>query len=251
MWTGIGKRVGFFRMLKIGVTVFSVLVILVVSYLLLKSTDPSAILSKQDNRLTMALILLGFFVFKALTVVVVESTFLYIAAGVFFPLEEAIFIVVLGLSIEALINFHMGRLIGRKHVHILLNKLQGRKPMLDRMLVKMQGSDPFLIFMMRMLPGFHNGLTGLVLGASGNSLLVYMPASLLGMLPKAIATTLMGESILDPLSPMFILSLLFYLLSIAFAFALQHHMRGRSVDRFVVPDNGVTSPLPATENDKE
>ena len=84
----------------------------------------------------------------------------------------------------------------------------------------MQGSDPFVIFMMRMLPGFHNGITSLVLGASGNSLLIYLPASLLGMLPKAIATTLMGESVFHPLSPEFLLSLLFYLATIGLAFLL-------------------------------
>ena len=141
----------------------------------------------------------------------------------------------LGLVIETCIEFYMGYFIGRKRMSALLNKLEGRKPLLDRMLAKMQGSDPFVIFMMRMLPGFHNGITSLVLGASGNSLLIYLPASLLGMLPKAIATTLMGESVFHPLSPEFLLSLLFYLATIGLALLLRRYLRGRGVD------NGDTS----------
>lgn len=235
MWIGAGRRAGLFRIIKIGVTILTVLAALGVAYLLIRGIDPAGILAHQDNLLVMAMILLGFFVLKALTVVLVESTFLYIAAGVFFSLEQAFFLVFLGLVIEVYIEFYMGYFIGRKRMSALLNKLEGRKPLLDRMLAKMQGSDPFVIFMMRMLPGFHNGITSLVLGASGNSLLIYLPASLLGMLPKAIATTLMGESVFHPLSPEFLLSLLFYLATIGLALLLRRYLRGRGVD------NGDTS----------
>ncbi|MBP7401005.1 MAG: TVP38/TMEM64 family protein [Clostridia bacterium] len=229
MRTGPGGTTGRFPTLKVALTALSVLLFAGMCFFLIRYADPSVILSHQDNRLTMALILIGFFVLKSLTVVVVESTFLYIAAGVFFPLEEALFLVFIGLLIELYIGFAMGYLIGRKRMRNLLRKLQGRKPMLDRILATMQGSDPFVIFIMRMLPGFHNGITSLVLGASGNSLLVYLPASLLGMLPKAIATTLIGKSVFDPLSPMFLLSAGAYLLSIGLAFALRRYLRARGV----------------------
>ncbi|HEY5465812.1 MAG TPA: hypothetical protein VIL27_02140, partial [Clostridia bacterium] len=84
MWIGAGRRAGLFRIIKIGVTILTILAALGVAYLLIRGIDPAGILAHQDNLLVMALILLGFFVLKALTVVLVESTFLYIAAGVFF-----------------------------------------------------------------------------------------------------------------------------------------------------------------------
>ncbi len=235
MWTGSGKNPGSYHTLKISVTVFSILLFAAMAYYLIRFADPSDILSRQDNKFTMALILIGFFILKALTVVVVESTFLYVAAGFFFPLQEALFIIFIGIALEVYISYYMGHLIGRKRMHTLLNRLQGRKPLLDRILASMQGSDPFVIFMMRMLPGFHNGITSLVLGASGNSLLVFIPASLLGMLPKAVATTLMGKSVFDPLSPMFLLSGAFYLLSIGAAFLLRRVMRVHGVDNGKAP----------------
>jgi uncharacterized membrane protein YdjX (TVP38/TMEM64 family) len=90
-----------------------------------------------------------------------------------------------------------------------------------------EGSDPVLIMMLRLLPGFHNGITGLALGASGTSILVYFPASLLGMLPKAIASTLMGRAVLDPLSWRFLLPLGLYLIAVGLALLMRRLMKKR------------------------
>ena len=227
MRDGSGTPAGRIKAVKIGLAVLSALLLAALIWYLYRYADPSLLLVQQDNQLTMALILLGFFVFKALTIVLIESTLLYVAAAVFFPLEQALFIVFIGVAIEVMIEFALGFLIGRKRVQALLHRLQGRKPLLDRMLARLQGSDPLLIMMLRLLPGFHNGITGLVLGASGTSLLVYLPASLLGMLPKAVASTLMGRAVLDPLSWRFLLPLLLYLCAVGLALLMRRMMKKR------------------------
>jgi uncharacterized membrane protein YdjX (TVP38/TMEM64 family) len=227
MRNGSGIPAGRIKAVKIGLAVLSALLLALLIWYLYRYADPALLLVQQDNQLTMALILLGFFVFKALTVVLVESTLLYVAAAVFFPLEQALFIVFIGISIEISIEFALGRLFGRKRVQALLHRLQGRKPLLDRMLARLQGSDPVLIMMLRLLPGFHNGITGLALGASGTSILVYFPASLLGMLPKAIASTLMGRAVLDPLSWRFLLPLGLYLIAVGLALLMRRLMKKR------------------------
>ena len=214
-------RVEILRTFKVTVAVLTVLSFAGLLYLLFRGFDPQAIMSNYASPFILALILLGFFLLKALTVIAIESTFLYLAAGMFFPVGQALLLVALGLAIEATVTFYIGYLLGTRRMSVLLAKLRGRKPILDRLVEKVQASDPLLIFMMRMLPGFHNGITSLVLGASGNHYLVYLPVSLIGMLPKAYATTLMGTAIFDPLSPMFLLPLIAYLVIIGMAVLLQ------------------------------
>ncbi len=215
------------RLLKIGFVILTAALAAALIWYLHRYTDPTTLLVRQENQLTRALILLGLFVIKALTMVLIESSLLYIAAAVFFPMEIALFLVFTGVAIEITIEFILGVSFGRKRVQALLTRLQGRKPLLDRMLARLSGSDPFVIVLLRLLPGFHNGLTGLVLGASGTSLLVYLPASLLGMLPKAIATTWMGKSLLDPLSVGFLLPLALYLAAVGLALLLRRALKLR------------------------
>ncbi len=216
-----------YRLAKIAFAVLTTGLAAVLVWYLYRYADPSTLLVQQDNQLSRALILLGLFVVKALTLVVIESSLLYVAAAIFFPLEIAMFIVFIGVAIEVTIEFLLGVSFGRKRVRALLAKLQGRKPLLDRLLSRLTGSDPFVIVLLRLLPGFHNGLTGLVLGASGTSLLVYLPASLLGMLPKAIATIWMGKSLLDPLSVGFLLPLALYLAAVGLALLLRRTLKQR------------------------
>ena len=227
MQNGSGTPAGRIKAVKIGLAVLSALLLVALVWYLYRYADPALLLVQQDNQLTMALILIGFFVLKALTVVLIESTLLYVATAVFFPLEQALFLVFIGIAIEISIEFALGRMFGRKRVQALLHRLQGRKPLLDRILARLQGSDPFLIMMLRLLPGFHNGITGLALGASGTSMLVFFPASLLGMLPKAVASTLMGRAVLDPLSWRFLLPLGIYLSAVGFALLARRLMKKR------------------------
>ena len=70
-----------------------------------------------------------------------------------------------------------------------------------------KGNDWFLSYFLRVINLLPMDLVSMFLGAAGVAPVKYITGSMLGNLPGIIAITVVGQSIIDPTSPTFIISL--------------------------------------------
>jgi len=146
-----------------------------------------------------ALILLGVYCLKAFLIVIPISV-LYVSAGVIFPTPWALIITFCCLIIEISITFYLGRRMGREKVEKLMKK--NRK--VSRFFNEQKDNERTICLLVRLLP-FPFDLVSMYLGASGMKYHKYLIFSLLGIVPGMAAYVIAGHSILNPLSPEFLI----------------------------------------------
>lgn len=154
-----------------------------------------------QNTYLAALVVLGFFAVKSLTVFV-PLTVLYIATGIIFPLPVALAVSSLGLIISIILPYFLGRLLGRNIVGKFLTKYE-RTNELRRFRYKNELLFSFILRTIKIIP---SDLIGMVLGAERMPLKKYIPGSFIGLLPTLISTIIMGASAEKPSSVLFIIS---------------------------------------------
>ncbi len=200
----------------------------------LQRFDLSWLENLKQNVLASVALILFLFALKAMTVILIPSTFLYLLSGLLFPAGFALAIVLAGTTGEFVLNYYMGRTFGRRQVRRLTAYLVNRHDRLHRLAEKQMYCDPLMIFLLRFLPGPPNTVTSLLLGSSKLSLIPFLWPSILGAVPKASAITLAGTSMLNPLSWQFLLpTALFGLLVIL---AILWHRHHQSVEERLAPD---------------
>ena len=127
---------------------------------------------------------------------------LYVAAGVLFPIPAAIAVNLTGLLICVTLPYCIGRFSGRD----LADRLQERYPKIARLESLKRDNEFFFSFFLRVINLLPGDVVSMVLGATRVPYGRYASGSLLGLLPTMLAATFMGESILTPFSPVFLLS---------------------------------------------
>ncbi len=148
-----------------------------------------------------AAVLLLLFAIKSLSIFI-YCGLLYAATAAIFPLPTALVINILGTIIMTSLPYCIGRLAG--------------SPMVDKMLLRFprlaflssfgNKSAFWSAFATRIVGFFPNDPISVVFGAVRVPFIKYLCGSMLGLLPTAIAFTIMGGSISDPSSPAFIVS---------------------------------------------
>lgn len=154
------------------------------------------------NQLLAVIVLLIFYALNSLSVFFPIAV-LYAAVGTIFPMPLALLVNFLGALLCTVLPYIIGKFKGQEYVDALIN----RYPKLKRIFEIEKGNDWFLSYFLRVINLLPMDLVSMFLGAANVDTVKYMTGSMLGNLPGIIAITIVGQSITDPTSPTFIISL--------------------------------------------
>ncbi|MBR4607003.1 MAG: VTT domain-containing protein [Lachnospiraceae bacterium] len=172
-----------------------------------------------ENVALSALILLLLYALKSLSVAFPIAV-LEVVAGIVFPLPIALLLNLIGIVIVLTIPYHIGRLSG----HDLADQIIGRNKWLERISEYQSKNAFFVSFLLRVIAILPGDIVSMYLGASGIRFPQFLTGCLLGALPRMIAYTIAGDSIMTPNSPAFIISVLLSVLLAVISFAVHYHL---------------------------
>lgn len=172
------------------VVALTLFVIAILNYDKLSNLDVQALLSNLDSeRLIIAVVLL-LYIIKGL-IFVLPASVIYVAVGVLLDTGLAISVNVLGIAIEVLITYLLGYFLGGEYVTKLLSKKKAGRKILE---TDFQNKK-WLIFVTRLLPVFPIDFLSLFFGATNSSYTPYYLLSVLGLAPRVILFTIIGDNL--------------------------------------------------------
>lgn len=174
--------------------VFAAVIIAVIiwKYDELKNIDVRAIVDSSASLAAAVASILGVYLVKSLTFVV-PASIVYIAVGMAFDPLTAVLINVCGIFLEVTVTYVAGIFLGGNYV---LAKLENTK--YGEKLLKMQSKNKVsMLIAIRFLPVFPIDIVSLLLGAMKTNYLQYIFVSLIGILPRVILFTLLGDGIYE------------------------------------------------------
>ncbi|MEA1975541.1 MAG: VTT domain-containing protein [Bacillota bacterium] len=130
---------------------------------------------------------------------------LYITSGIIFTPIYGILVNIVGLFISLSVPYWIGRFCGRD----LLDKLTLKYNKLEKLQIAKTKNKWFVSYILRMIGIIPVDIVSMSLGAIKVNYKKYISGSLIGLLPKMIIQTYIGEAIIDPTSSRFILLALF------------------------------------------
>lgn len=161
----------------------------------------------HDNLFAAALIILFLYALKSMSIVF-PIIVLEVAAGHLFSTPTALFINITGIIIGLIVSYFVGYFSGSDAIDNIMKK----HPSLEKV-IKKQNSNPFFTcFFLRTLCILPRDAVSIYFGAVKFPFSTYLLASTLGSLPNTILATLFGNSIAEPSSPMFWISVLLMIL---------------------------------------
>lgn len=165
-------------------------VIAIVNYDKLSGLDVEALLSQFDKTGIIVAVVLALYFIKGL-IFVLPASVIYVAVGVILDTWLAIGVNVLGIIIEILAAYFLGRFLGKDYVHRLLSKKEaGRKILATNFQDK-----KWLIFVTRLLPVFPIDFLSLFFGATRSNGLMHFILSVAGLAPRVILFTIIGDNL--------------------------------------------------------
>lgn len=165
-------------------------VIAIVNYDKLSGLDVEALLSQFDKTGIIVAVVLGLYFVKGL-IFVLPASVIYVAVGVILDTWLAIGVNVVGIIIEILAAYFLGRFLGKDYVHRLLSKKEaGRKILATNFQDK-----KWLIFVTRLLPVFPIDFLSLFFGATKSNGLMHFILSVAGLAPRVILFTIIGDNL--------------------------------------------------------
>lgn len=171
-----------------------------------KITVEAIVKMTPEDRLIAALVMLVLFAVKSLALFIYGSI-LYTACGILFPLPMAIAVNLIGTVIMTTVPFFIGKRSGCK----IIDRLIKKKPKLSFIREMTYNREFFLAFFIRIIGLLPADMVGMYLGASGMRYNRYILGTLLGLAPAVISFSVIGMSIDDPRSPLFIAAVCFEL----------------------------------------
>ena len=160
-----------------------------------------------DNPLLAGTMMLLLYAVKTISVIFPYKV-LQLAAGMMFPVFFAVCVNIAGTAISCAVGYYMGRFLGKDTAE----KMAVKNKKLAKLLERQSSSILFFSFFLRVLVFLPLDAVSIYFGAVKSNFRKYMIGSMLGLLPNIIISTILGESISDPASPQFLLSMLLFLL---------------------------------------
>lgn len=133
---------------------------------------------------------MGVYALKSV-VFVVPAMMIYVSVGISFDTGTALVLNLIGLTVEVTITYFLGKFLGGEYVSRLLEKNKGGRKLLN---MKTKTKNSFL-FVARVVPAFPIDFTSLFLGSSNYKFIPYLLISLLGIYPRVLLFTIIGDSI--------------------------------------------------------
>lgn len=154
-----------------------------------------------NDPLRAAFVLLLLYAFKSVSIIF-PGIILQIAAGHLFSRSVALVVNFLGMLLCLAIPYGIGALSGSEFTECV----KRRFPKFRDWLSLQQENTFFICFFLRVTSCLPGDVVGMYFGATQTPFIRYMVAGSLGVLPGMVLATLLGESISDPTSPLFLFS---------------------------------------------
>ncbi len=169
-----------------------IFVIAVINYDRLKNIDVRALVEASSSTLIAILTIWGVYLTKSI-LFIIPASLIYISTGMAFPPLTASLISLVGIIIEVTVTYLLGLFLGGEYVNKQLEKTKAGKKILD-----MKLNDNFLALLpIRALPVFPIDFVSLFWGASKCSFHRYFFASVIGIMPRVVLFTILGDGIYD------------------------------------------------------
>ena len=167
-------------------------VLAVVYYDRLKNIDVRALVARSASLAAAICAIWGIYLVKSV-LFVIPASLIYIYVGMAFDTWLAITINCVGILLEVTVTYFLGRFLGGDYVTRLLQKSKAGQKILERDV----GNKFPALLSIRVLPVFPIDFVSLFWGASKCKFPRYLAASLLGILPRVVLFTILGDGIYD------------------------------------------------------
>lgn len=170
----------------------AIFVIAVVNYEKLKNIDVRALVEASANMTAAILTIWGVYLVKSV-LFILPASLIYISIGMAFPTPTACLISLVGIILEVTVTYLLGVFLGGDYVEKLLRKSKGGQKILEK---KFNDNFPALLII-RALPVFPIDFVSLFWGASKCKFPRYFAASVIGIMPRVVLFTILGDGIYD------------------------------------------------------
>lgn len=187
----------------------------IINYKRLSNIDVRLLIAGASSLLAAELLILGVYVVKAILLVLPASV-IYISVGVAMDWKRAVVVNLLGIMIEVTVTYFLGKFLGKSTVE---KKLKGTK-MGDKLLNMQDKNKNLAILGIRFIPAFPIDFSSLFMGAFDFSFLPYFFFSVLGLAPRVVAFTILGDKIYDLIPMKYIVLIAIVAIPVAVAVTL-------------------------------
>ena len=172
----------------------AIIITAAVNYKTLSTLDIRELISSASSIYIAAAIILGVYFVKAV-LLVLPASLIYISVGLALDWKTALVINLLGIVIEVITTYFLGKFLGKETVE---KKLRGTKGG-DRLLSMRDKNKNTATFIIRFVPVFPIDFSSLFMGAFDFKFLPYFICSFTGLAPRVIGFTILGDGLYDVL----------------------------------------------------
>lgn len=184
----------------------------VMNYDTLKNLDLRGLVASIDVIRYAYLAVIGIYALKSV-VFVVPAMMIYVSVGISFDTSDALLLNLAGLIVEVTLTYFLGKFLGGEYVSRLLEKNKGGRKLLN---MKTKTKNSFLL-VARAVPAFPIDFTSLFLGSSNYKFVPYLLISVLGIYPRVLLFTIIGDSIYKYIPKELIIKLIIVAIPVAVA----------------------------------
>lgn len=170
----------------------AIFVTAVLNYKTLSELDIRLLVASASSFTVAIMLIFGVYVIKAILLVLPASV-IYISVGVALDTKTAVLVNVIGIAIEVIITYFLGKFLGKDTVE---KKLRGTKGG-EKLLSMKDKNKNLATFIIRFVPAFPIDFSSLFMGAFDFKFLSYFLCSVAGLAPRVIAFTILGDKIYD------------------------------------------------------
>lgn len=192
---------------KIGVAVI-ILTVIIMNYETLTNLDVRAIVEDASSIYAAIGIILLIFFGKSL-LFVIPASLIYVSVGMAFTPVTAVVVSFVGISIEVLATYLLGLFLGGDTVNKLLSKSKNGQKLLEKNI-----ANKFSVLFLARFSGLPIDFTSLFLGASKCNIIRYYTASILGIMPRVIVFTILGDTIYEIIPMQLLIKLIICLIPV-------------------------------------
>ena len=179
------------NIIKIAVAA-AIFVTAIVNYDFLSNLDIRTLIAGASSIFIAELIILGVYAVKAV-MMVVPASLIYISVGMAFDPKRAVIVNLLGIALEVTVTYFLGKFLGKDAVE---KKIRNTK-VGDKFFTMLDKNRNAAIFLMRFIPAFPIDFSSLFMGAFDFKFFPYLIFSVLGIAPRVITFTVIGEGIYE------------------------------------------------------
>lgn len=195
-----------------------IFILAVINYDKLKNLDVRALVSASSSMFAAILTILGIYLVKSV-LFIIPASLIYISVGMAFTPWQAILINLAGIIIEVVVTYFLGLFLGGDYVNKLLAKSKGGKKILE-----LEISNRFSVLLgIRALPVFPVDFVSLFWGASKCKFVRYFFASVIGIMPRVILFTILGDGIYDYIPIHLLVKIIICAIPVGVVVYLVHH----------------------------